>query len=92
MQPKKVYVPSIAPSSLMLYRGDLFPEWKGKLFAGALVQKHINIIGVDKNGNLTDEERILENFGRRIRCVTQDSAGYIYFSTDRGEIFRLSLL
>lgn len=89
MQPKKVYTPSIAPSSLMIYRGDLFPEWKGKLFAGALVLKHINIIEVDTNGDLIKEDRILQELGRRIRCVTQDKNGYIYFSTDRGEIYRL---
>ncbi|MBN2250118.1 MAG: PQQ-dependent sugar dehydrogenase [Campylobacterales bacterium] len=90
MQPHKVYVPSIAPGSLMIYRGSLFPQWKGKLFAGALVLKHINIVGVDKNGNLKSEERILEELGKRIRAITQDRKGYIYFSTDSGEIFRLS--
>lgn len=90
MQPQKVYVPSIAPSSLMIYRGDLFPRWRGKLFAGALVRKHINIIGVDQNGNLTSEERILEKLKKRIRCVTQDGKGFIYFSTDSGEIYKIS--
>jgi glucose/arabinose dehydrogenase len=90
MQPHKVYVPSIAPSSLMIYQGNLFPRWRDKLFAGALVLKHINIIGVDKNGKLTSEERIVEKLGKRIRCVTQDSRGFIYFSTDSGEIFKLS--
>ncbi|MFA7027505.1 MAG: PQQ-dependent sugar dehydrogenase [Sulfurovum sp.] len=90
MQPHKVYIPSIAPGSLMIYQGSLFPQWKGKLFAGALVLKHINIVGVDKNGNLTSEERILEELGKRIRAITQDRKGYIYFSTDSGEIFRLS--
>ncbi|MFT7880741.1 MAG: PQQ-dependent sugar dehydrogenase [Sulfurimonas sp.] len=90
MQPEKVYVPSIAPSSLMIYHGDLFPRWRGKLFAGALVQKHINIIGVGPHGKLTSEERIVEKFGRRIRCLTQDTQGFIYFSTDSGEIFKLS--
>lgn len=90
MQPKKVYTPSIAPGSLMIYHGNLFPQWKDKLFAGALVLQHINIVGIDKNGNLVSEERILEKLERRIRAITQDDKGYIYFSTDSGEIFRLS--
>ncbi|MDM5270572.1 PQQ-dependent sugar dehydrogenase [Sulfurovum sp. zt1-1] len=90
MQPQKVYIPSIAPSSLMIYNGNLFPRWKDKLFTGALVQKHINIIGIDNNGNLASEERIVENLGERIRCITQDKKGYIYFSTDSGDIFKLS--
>ena len=29
-QPKKVYIPSIAPSSLIVYRGNEFPKWNGK--------------------------------------------------------------
>lgn len=90
MQPHKVYTPSIAPGSLMIYQGSLFPQWKGKLFAGALVLEHINIVGVDRDGDLVSEERILEEFGKRIRAITQDRKGYIYFSTDSGEIFRLS--
>lgn len=90
MQPHKVYTPSIAPSSLMIYRGNLFPEWKGRLFAGALVLKHINIIEVDQNGKVVTEERIIQKLGRRIRCITQDDKGYIYFSTDHGEVYRLS--
>jgi glucose/arabinose dehydrogenase len=74
----------------MVYHGDLFPKWKGKLFAGALVLRHINIVGVDRNGDPVSEERILKKLGKRIRCVTQDSKGYIYFSTDSGEIYKLS--
>jgi glucose/arabinose dehydrogenase len=90
MQPRKVYIPSIAPSSLMIYHGDLFPKWKDKLFASALVLRHINIVGVDRKGDPVSEEKILEKLGKRIRCVTQDSKGYIYFSTDSGEIYKLS--
>lgn len=90
MQPQKVYTPSIAPSSLMIYQGSLFPQWKGKLFAGALVLKHINIVGVNREGDPVSEERILEGLGKRIRAIIQDREGYVYFSTDSGEIFRLS--
>jgi glucose/arabinose dehydrogenase len=43
-QPRKVYIPSIAPGSLVLYRGKAFPEWYGNLFAGALKLRHLNRI------------------------------------------------
>jgi glucose/arabinose dehydrogenase len=33
------WVPSIAPSGMMFYSGDLFPEWKGNLFVGAMVDQ-----------------------------------------------------
>ena len=35
-QPVKYWVPSIAPSGMAFYTGDLFPAWKGNLFVGAL--------------------------------------------------------
>ena len=35
-QPIKYWVPSIAPSGMAFYQGDLFPAWKGSLFVGAL--------------------------------------------------------
>ncbi len=35
-QPIKYWVPSIAPSGMAFYTGDLFPAWKGSLFVGAL--------------------------------------------------------
>src|SRR5580692_2734448 len=35
-EPLYFWVPSIAPSGMMFYAGDLFPEWKGNLFVGAL--------------------------------------------------------
>ncbi|SVC40219.1 uncharacterized protein METZ01_LOCUS293073, partial [marine metagenome] len=47
-QPKKFYIPSIAPGSLMQYTGEAFPEWQGDLFAGALKLRHINRIELDQ--------------------------------------------
>ena len=35
-QPVYYWDPSIAPSGMTFYSGDLFPEWKGNLFVGAL--------------------------------------------------------
>jgi aldose sugar dehydrogenase len=34
-QPLKYWVPSIAPSGMTFYTGDLFPRWRGNLFLGA---------------------------------------------------------
>ena len=34
--PIKVYTPSIAPCQLISYRGEMFPNWQGKLFVAAL--------------------------------------------------------
>ena len=86
-QPKKFYIPSIAPGSLMQYSGDAFPEWKGDLFAGALKLRHINRIELDEEGNVIAEERLMEDLNERIRALLESPEGWIYFSTDNGNIY-----
>ncbi|MCW9031242.1 MAG: PQQ-dependent sugar dehydrogenase [Gammaproteobacteria bacterium] len=88
-QPVKIYIPSIAPGSLIVYSGNAFPEWKANLFAGALKLKHINRIVLNENGKAIKEERLLESLDERIRALTQSPEGWIYFSTDSGIIYRL---
>jgi len=87
--PRKVYIPSIAPGSLMLYRGAAFPQWHGNLFAGALKLQHLNRITLSESGQAIGEERILQDLGERIRALIQSSEGWIYFSTDSGRILRI---
>ena len=40
-QPLYYWVPSIAPSGMTFYTGDLFPQWKGDLFIGAMAGQHL---------------------------------------------------
>src|SRR5688500_7551169 len=40
-QPRYYWDPVIAPSGMMFYTGDLFPQWKGSLFIGGLVSTNI---------------------------------------------------
>ncbi len=86
-QPKKFYIPSIAPSSLMQYNGNAFPEWQGDLFAGALKLRHINRIELNQEGNAIAEERLMEDLNERIRALLESPEGWIYFSTDSGNIY-----
>lgn len=88
-QPVKVYTPSIAPGSLILYSGLAFPAWKGNLLAGALKMTHLNRIELDAKGKAVSEERLLEPLDERIRALLESPEGWIYFSTDSGRIFRL---
>lgn len=88
-QPVKYWVPSIAPGSLLLYSGKAFPGWQGNLFAGALKLTHINRIILDATGRAVGEERLIEDLDRRIRALTQGPEGWLYFSSDSGEIYRL---
>ena len=85
----KVYIPSIAPGSLLLYSGDAFPQWRGNLFAGALKLQHLNRISISSDNQATNEERLLGDLNQRIRALAQSPQGWIYLSTDNGNIFRL---
>ncbi|WP_428774328.1 PQQ-dependent sugar dehydrogenase [Vibrio sp.] len=87
--PRKVYIPSIAPGSLVMYRHTKYPELNGKLLTGALKLAHINVLTLDDDQNIITEQRILENLGERIRDIEVASDGNIYFSTDSGKIMRL---
>lgn len=88
-QPVKVYIPSIAPSSLLLYTGQAFPEWQGDLFAGALALQHLNHIKLNLSGQVLLEERLLQGWNKRIRALSQSPEGWIYLSTDNGDIYRI---
>ena len=88
-QPVKQFTPSIAPGSLMMYRGQAFPRWQGSLFTGALKLRHLNRVWLNEKGQATGEERLLADLKPRIRALIEGPEGWIYFSTDNGELFRL---
>ena len=88
-QPVKVYIPSIAPGSLLIYNGKALPGWRGNLLSGALKLQHINRIVVSEKGEVIKEERLLEELGERIRGLSQSAQGWVYFSTDSGKLYRL---
>ena len=71
----------------MQYTGEAFPAWQGDLFAGALKLRHINRIDLDPEGNVVAEERLMEDLNERIRALLQSPEGWIYFSTDSGNIY-----
>jgi glucose/arabinose dehydrogenase len=79
--PLAYWVPSIAPSGMTFYSGDQFPAWKGHSFHGALAGKHL-VRAVIRDGEVIYQEKLLEEWGRRIRDVRVGSDGYLYLLTD----------
>lgn len=79
-QPIKYYDPSIAPSSLMLHKGDLY--------AGALKLRHLNHVALDGAGQIVSEERLFESLNERIRDVVEGPDNSVYFLTDQGNLYR----
>ncbi len=80
-QPIKYWVPSIAPSGMAFYTGDLFPSWKGSLFVGALAGQMLVRLSVDGE-TITGEERLLQGLRERIRDVRMGPDGALYLVTD----------
>ena len=62
-QPVKVYIPSIAPGSLLIYNGKALPGWTGNLLSGALKLQHINRIVLSEEGEVIKEEHLLSHWG-----------------------------
>jgi glucose/arabinose dehydrogenase len=85
------WTPSIAPSGMVFYAGDEFPEWKGDLFVGALVMKHLRRLELDGE-KVIEEEVLLKDRAERIRDVRQGPDGYLYILTDEddGKLLRLA--
>ena len=87
-EPAIFWLPSIAPSGLMFYTGDAFPEWKGNLFAGALMTGrmpntgHLERLIFSEAGEELGREWLLKEIGKRIRDVRQGPDGFIYVITD----------
>lgn len=89
--PVKVYIPSIAPSDLLVYRGEMFKEWRGDLLTGALKLQHVNRVVLNKQHEAIEEHRLLENLQQRVRSLLQGEDGELYIGTDSGVIYRLTV-
>ena len=90
-QPVKYWVPSIAPSGMAFYTGNLFPSWRGILFVGALAGQAL--VRLEVSGQTVGtEERLLQELRERIRDVRQGPDGALWLVTDSssGRILRVA--
>jgi glucose/arabinose dehydrogenase len=76
-EPIYFWVPSIAPSGMAFYTGDLMPEWRGNLFVGAMAGRHLVRLVLDGE-RVVAEERLLEELDDRIREVREGPDGALY--------------
>ena len=74
------WTPSIAPSGMAFYTGDLFPGWKGSLFNGALKSEMLVRLEL-KGDKIVGEERLLQELHERIRDVREGPDGALYLLT-----------
>lgn len=87
-QPLYYYKPSIAPSGMQFYTSDVIPVWKGNLFIGSMVLRHLNRLVIENN-KVIKEERLLTDKNMRVRTVKQGPDGYLYLGVDGGKILRV---
>ena len=87
--PKVSWNPVISPGGLMIYNGDLFPQWKGSAFIGGLSSEAL--VRVVLNGERAAKANQFE-MGARIREVEQGPDGAIYVLEDGegGRLLRLT--
>ena len=86
--PLVVWTPCIAPSGLLFYTGDDFPEWRGDLLSSGLVSEQVRRTKV-QSGEPAGETKI--TIGKRVRHVLQGPDGGLYLLTDEqaGQLLKL---
>jgi aldose sugar dehydrogenase len=76
-EPIYFWHPDIGPSGMLFYTGNLFPEWKGNLFVGALPSQYLARL-VLNGERVVAEEKLLTDLKQRVRDVRQGPDGAIY--------------
>lgn len=85
----KYWVPSIAASSMIIYKGKEFKEWNGDALITSLRDQSLRKIKFKEN-SFINEKIILKGKIGRIRDIEiQKSTGRIYLLTDQGSIWSL---
>jgi glucose/arabinose dehydrogenase len=95
--PVAYWVPAIAPSGLLFYTGDKFPQWKNSLFIGGMRQGevprsgHLERMDFNEKWEELHREGMLRELQNRIRDIRQSPDGYIYLLTAENDGAMLKL-
>ncbi|MEO0379387.1 MAG: PQQ-dependent sugar dehydrogenase [Pseudomonadota bacterium] len=89
-QPAHYWDPSIAPSGLIVYQGNMFPEWKGDMFVGSLKFSYISRLDVSGT-RVREVEQLDSDETLRVRDIVEDADGSILFvSVGNGAVYRMT--
>ena len=78
-EPKVWWNPSISPGGLMIYTGDLFPQWKGDALIPALSGEALIRVDIDGDKAAKADQWAMD---ARIRAVDQGPRGEVYLLQD----------
>ncbi|WP_243409916.1 PQQ-dependent sugar dehydrogenase [Pokkaliibacter plantistimulans] len=92
--PRWVWVPSIAPSGLAVYRGKAFHDWQGDLLLGGLAGQLLVQLEMNEDQVIQEDRYQQQNLHQRVRDVRVGPDGLIYLLTDgaNAQLIRLSPL
>ena len=79
-QPLTYWVPSIAPSDMIFYDGEMFPEYNNSLIISSLVPGEIRRISLDNN--TLEEKIIFDEIKGRIRSIKLSTNGALVVLSD----------
>lgn len=88
VDPQHFWDPSIAPSGLLVYSGQMFPEWQGDILVGSL--KFDMISRLKRDQGVQEAERLQSDETNRVRDIQQGNDGSIWFlSAGDGALYRI---
>lgn len=85
--PVSQWTPSIAPSDMLMVKGNKYPELKGKMLLASMKYAFVSVLEL-ADGKVVKQHKLLEGVGR-IRSLAQDPDGTIYLGLDGQGIVRL---
>jgi glucose/arabinose dehydrogenase len=90
VDPRYYWDPTIAPSGLTFYHGNLFPAWKGSLLVGALRGTMLDRLTLSSDDKVVSEEPLLTELHQRIRDVRVGPDGALYVLTDTNSLLKIT--
>lgn len=87
-QPVYYWDPVIAPSGMVFYRGDMFPQMRGDVLIGGLKAQALVRLKL-KGDRVIGEQHLVEGIGR-VRDVALAPDGAVMILTDGGDLLRLA--